>query len=178
MSDALSICARCAAIHPTCCRTDPDATNNCVPLSEAERRRLVPFAEKLGIPSAETEENTEEFLSLMRLLFPDRPSILANAYPLGGAHFRLPLAVDGACLFLRENGCFLPRTARPWYCQLFPIWIREGYFVRMTPQACLITHEVKRLGDVFTAIGLKRETAKEYYRALCRDWGMDTDDHQ
>ena len=177
MSDASSICARCAVVYSTCCRTDPTGCDNCFPLSEAEKQRLLPYAERMGIHAAEEEENTERFHDLLRLLFPDRPGILANAYPLGGVHYRLPLSEDGSCLFLGEVGCILPRSARPWYCQLFPIWIREGYFVSLKMETCLITHEIRKINDVFAAIGLSKETAKEYYRALCRDWGMETDDH-
>lgn len=176
MSEVLSICARCAAVYPTCCRTEPDRSNDCFPLSEAERQRLVPYATKLGVPAAAMEENTESFLALLRLLFPNLSTALANAYPLGGAHYRLPLSATGNCLFLLADGCSLPRAARPWYCQLFPIWIREGYLVRLTPKDCLITRELRGIHDVLIEIGLTKETAKEYYRALCRDWGMDTDD--
>lgn len=176
MSNSPCICARCAAANPTCCRTAPESFNSCFPLSDAEKHRLAPYASTLGVPAAEVEENTPEFLALMRTLFPDKPDVLANGYPLGGVHWRLPLSSDGSCLFLREKGCFLPRSARPWYCQLFPLWIREGYFVRMTPEACLLTHEVKRLGDVFTAIGLTKEQAKDFYKALCRDWGITRND--
>lgn len=172
MSETYPLCFRCALVNPTCCRTHPDHTNACFPLSRAEIGRLEPYARELGIPAFETETNTKGFLNLMRYLFPDGGAELTGAFPPGAEHSRLPLAEDGSCLFLREGGCFLPRSARPWYCQLFPVWVREGYFDRFQPEACLITHEVKRLHDVFEAIGLTREKAKEMYLALCRDWGL------
>ncbi|MDL2210026.1 zinc/iron-chelating domain-containing protein [Desulfovibrio sp. OttesenSCG-928-O18] len=176
MSEASFICVRCAAVNPTCCRMDPAASAKCFPLSSAERDRLLPYAETLGVVPAETEENTPEFLGLMRILFPDRRAALAKAFPEGEPHLRLPLDDAGNCLFLQEDGCFLPRDARPWYCQLFPIWVRKDYFDRFAPESCLLTHEASRLADVFAALGLTRERAKEMYRALCHDWGMENND--
>ena len=167
------VCARCAAVHPTCCRTDPAACDKCFPLSEAERERLAPHAAALGIPDAATEVNTPDFLALMRVLFPDRPAALARAFPEGEKHLRLPLDEDGVCLFLQADGCSLPREARPWYCQLFPVWVRRNYFDRFVPESCLLTREAARLADVFAALGMTREEAGETYKALCRDWGME-----
>lgn len=176
MTDDSFICARCAAVNPTCCRTDPAASAKCFPLSGAERDRLLPHAGTLGIPAAETEANTPEFLTLMRVLFPDRREALEKAFPAGGAHLRLPLDEEGNCLFLQKYGCFLPRDARPWYCQLFPVWVRKDYFDRFAPETCLLTHEARRLADVFTMLGLTRERAGKMYVALCHDWGMENND--
>ena len=176
MSATFSICSRCAAVNPTCCATSPEHADACFPLSIAERDRLRPHADALGVPAAEEEVNSQSFLELMSALFPDRLRELRDAYPLNGVHLRLPLDKQGKCMFLQDTGCALPRPARPWYCQLFPIWIREGYFVRFESQACLLSHEVRRLRDVFSAIGLTREKAKEMYCALCRDWGIEKND--
>ena len=170
------ICVRCAASGPTCCRTDPASSDKCFPLSEAERERLAPHAASMGVPSAETEENTGEFRKLVRILFPDKARALDRAFPQGGTHLRLPLDDDGTCLFLQEDGCSLPRDARPWYCQLFPVWVRRNYFDRFQSESCLLTHEAKRLQDLFTALGITREQAKTLYLSLCHDWGMENDD--
>lgn len=170
------VCARCAAIHPTCCRTAPANRAGCFPLSEAERARLAPYAAELGVPDSEPEENTPEFLSLVRNLFPGTGKLTSRAFPPGETHLRLPLSDDGTCLFLQEDGCALPRNARPWYCQLFPIWVRGQYFDRFLPETCLLTHEAARLQDVFTAMDLSRERAKTLYLSLCHDWGMENND--
>ncbi|SBW10122.1 conserved hypothetical protein [uncultured delta proteobacterium] len=167
------ICARCAATGPTCCRTDPAGSDKCFPLSEAEKKRLAPHAASLNVPAAAEEENTPEFLRLMLLLFPDGQKRLAAAFPQGEKHWRLPLAKDGTCLFLQEDGCFLPRDARPWYCQLFPLWVRRNYFDRFQPESCLLTRESPRLQDVFATLGMTHEQAKTVYRSLCHDWGME-----
>lgn len=174
MDESPFICARCAAVNPTCCRTNPENGDKCFPLSEAEKERLVPHAASLGVPVAEVEYNTPEFLALMFELFPDKKKELRAALPQGGTHLRLPLSADGSCLFLQEDGCFLPRDARPWYCQLFPIWVRQRYFDRFQPEGCLLTREAGRLPEVFTALGLSREEAKSIYLSLCRDWGLAT----
>ncbi|MCC8194077.1 MAG: zinc/iron-chelating domain-containing protein [Deltaproteobacteria bacterium] len=167
------ICARCAAAGPTCCRTDPANSDKCFPLSDAEKDRLAPYAAALHLPAAATEENTPEFLRLVGVLFPDRKDVLARSFPEGGTHWRLPLAGDGTCLFLQEDGCALPRDARPWYCQLFPVWVVRNYFDRFQPETCLLTREAPRLADVFAALGMTREQAKKMYGSLCRDWGME-----
>ena len=178
MDETPFVCARCATVNPTCCRTDPARSDKCFPLSEAEKERLLPHAASLGVPAAMEEENTPEFLKLMRTLFPDKARELARAFPPGGTHLRLPLAGDGSCLFLQEDGCSLPRDARPWYCQLFPVWVLENFFDRFLPEACLLTREARRLQDVFTALGLRRDEAKALYRSLCRDWGMESYDNE
>lgn len=170
------VCVRCAAVGPTCCRTDPANKSKCFPLSAAEKERLLPHAVALGIPVAEEEENTKEFQSLVRTLFPDRETALQRSFPLGGRHLRLPLDDDGTCLFLREGGCALPRDARPWYCQLFPVWVRRNYFDRFHPESCLLTHEAGRLQDLFAALRLSRNQAKILYLSLCHDWGMENDE--
>jgi Fe-S-cluster containining protein len=173
MCDEPLICARCASVNPTCCRTDPADGAACFPLSEAERERLAPHAAALNLPDAGTEENTPEFLRLMLVLFPGGRARLAAAFPRGETHHRLPLAGDGACLFLREDGCALPRDARPWYCQLFPLWVRGEYFDRFRPETCLVTHEAPRLRDAFAALGTTPERVKSLYLSLRRDWGME-----
>ena len=167
------ICARCAMQGPSCCRTNPAVSNKCFPLSEAEKTRLEPFAATLGVASAGEEENTPEFLQAMRVIFPGRGKILPRVFPPDGTHWRLPLGEDGECLFLREEGCALPRDARPWYCQLFPLWVIGKSFDRFLPEMCLLTHEAPRLQDVFSALHMTKEQARTLYVSLCRDWGME-----
>ena len=171
MADPVT-CVRCAAVGPTCCNTDPARTDLCFPLSGTEAERLRPFAEKLGVPAGVAEGNTRDFIRAMRNLFPDRLEELGLRFPEGGQHLRLALDEHGGCLFLQPEGCALPRSARPWYCQLFPIWIHKGFFDYFTPQACLIAREAGNLRDVFAAAGLDPEEAKAIYISLCRDWEL------
>lgn len=172
MHDTPCVCARCAAIGPTCCRTDPTGGARCFPLSEAEKERIAPHAAARNLPSAVPEENSPEFLRCIRTLFPDKPAELARAFPPGKTHWRLPLDAAGDCVFLEAAGCALPRGARPWYCQLFPLWVRENRFDRFVPEACLLTREAPRLRDVFTALGMEKEEAVTIYLSLCQDWGI------
>ena len=176
MDETPFICFRCSRVHPTCCKTDRAGSNKCFPLSEAERERLRFYAATLGVPPAEVEENTKEFHALMQTLFPGRKTDILRMFPPGETHLRLPLSDDGVCMFLQEDGCFLPREARPWYCQLFPLWVRDGFFDRFLPEACLFTYEAKRLEDVFRAMNISREEARDMYLSLCRDWGMGNND--
>lgn len=176
MSETSFICIRCAAVNPTCCKTPPAKRANCFPLSFAEEERLLPHALKLGLPSHEVEENTPEFVKLMYALFPDRRAAVRKGFPKEGTHMRLPLGEKGECLFLREDGCALPREARPWYCQLFPLWVRNGFFDYFVSESCLLAQEAKNLGDVFALLGISREETKALYHALCRDWGMEEHD--
>lgn len=167
------VCARCAAISGTCCRMDPADSGKCFPLSETERARLVPHAARLGVPDAAVERNTPAFHALVLALFPGKKEQIVRAFPPGGVHFRLPLDPGGNCLFLREDGCALPRDARPWYCQLFPVWVRKGYFDWFHAEHCLIARESRSLQDVFAAVELTRGRAGTLYLSLCRDWGLE-----
>ncbi len=176
MDETPSICFRCSRVYPTCCRIDRAGSNKCFPLSKAEWKRLIPHAAVLGVPAAETEENTKEFHALMHVLFPGRIKDVLRIFPPGETHLRLPLSEDGTCLFLQKDGCSLPREARPWYCQLFPLWVQDGFFDRFLPDACLFKHEAKRQEDVFHAMNMSREEARTMYFSLCRDWGMGDND--
>lgn len=179
MSETPFVCIRCAAVGPTCCKTLPANRANCFPLSRAEEERLAPHAARMGVPSFATEENTPDFIRHMHALFPDRREILAAVFPLKGTHMRLSLGEKGECLLLREEGCVLPREARPWYCRLFPLWVRNGFFDYFASASCLLAHEARTLGGVFAALGVSREEAAALYRALCRDWGMEKyDEHE
>ncbi len=172
MIEELCACARCAAVYPTCCRMDVAYAHLCFPLSTAEWERIAAFAAAENVAGRAEEANTSEFIRSMRNLFPDRLDALARAFPAGGAHYRLETTPEGACVFLRSDGCALPREVRPWYCQLFPIWIRKGSFDRFAAAECLIAAEARTMNDVFAAVGLAPEEAKQLYLALCRDWGL------
>ncbi len=174
MADEHNACARCAAVNPTCCRMDPAAASLCFPLSEPEWERLAPFAarEAGGTAGRMREENTPEFVRAMRNLFPDAQEAVIRMFPLPGAHYRLATTEGGTCAFLRPDGCFLPRAARPWYCRLFPIWIRKGGFDHFAARRCVIAEEARRVEDVLAAAGLTRDDTLALYRALCRDWGF------
>ncbi len=172
MTEEHSVCARCAGMYPTCCRMDPAVAHLCFPLSEAEWERLAPFAAKAGLCGRAQETNSPEFIKAMRRLFPDRQEALTGVFSAGGVHHRLNTTQEGACVFLRSDGCSLPRTVRPWYCQLFPIWIRKGFFDRFAADECLVTREARTMDDAFAAVGLDPEDAKRLYLALCRDWGL------
>lgn len=168
----LFVCARCACVYSTCCRMDPEHTELCFPLSEPERLRLVPHAGKAGVPSSQVVATTPLFLRSMKTLFHGQAERLERRFPIPGEHTILPILSDGSCAFLQEDGCGLPRDARPWYCRLFPVWFRKGKPDVFVPAECLLVREAKTPGAVLEALGLDESRAMEMYHALCRDWEL------
>ena len=166
------VCLRCAAVNPTCCRMDPTCAHLCFPLSAPEKDRLSPHARAMGLPAAAVEKTSEEFLQAMRSLIPDRKRRINTLFPIPGEHLRLPTAPDGACLFLSEEGCRLPGSARPWYCQLFPMWIRRERLDMFLPGDCLVAREARSLKNSLELLAMTREEVRNLYAALCRDWGL------
>ena len=171
MADDL-ICARCAAVYPTCCRMDPGQTELCFPLSEPERLRLLPYAKQAGKADHALAETIPAFLKAMKTLFPGKRERLETLFPIPGKHSILPILSDGSCVFLGPHGCDLPRAARPWYCKLFPLWVQKGKLDKFLPRDCLFTRESMRVGDILAAMDLDRSGALELYECLCRDWGL------
>lgn len=165
-------CARCAAIYPTCCRTEPEVAHLCFPLSEAEWLRILPYEIQAALPGRVREENSTVFVSAMKRLFPGHKERVEALFPVPGGRYRLGTTPEGACVFLGSEGCRLPRTARPWYCLLFPVWVQNGRFDIFTAEQCLVSKEFRGLAEVLKAVGLTAEEARELSAALHRDWGL------
>ena len=169
----LSACARCAAVYPTCCRTEPETAHLCFPLSEAEWQRIVPHETlACGLPGRIREENSDVFVMAMKRLFPGHKERVALLFPVPGGRYRLGTTPDGACVFLGAEGCLLPRTVRPWYCLLFPVWIQNGRFDCFTGEQCVVSQESRGLADVLRAVDLTADEAREMSASLYRDWGV------
>lgn len=178
-----SVCARCAARFPTCCRLrsaegdgNADWEGECFPLSEAELERLQSAVRALPDPPAEElaagAPNSPEFLAAMRALFPGQAEQLAKAYPAGGQHRRMSLRPDGSCVCLTAQGCCLPRESRPWFCRLFPLWINRGRLACFTPADCLAVLESRSLPELLRAFGGSEGEVRRLFESLRRDWGL------
>ncbi len=174
LADAL-VCVRCATLGPTCCSMDPDETGACFPLSRAEWERLAPHAAQAGSGVEEArawEDNSPEFLRIMKRLFPGQSARLEELFPPGKKHARLALKGDGCC-FLGPEGCRLPRSARPRYCRIFPFWVQHGRMDCFLPEGCLAVKEGRGLKALLQSLGADEQEIKELYLELRKDWGLD-----
>ncbi len=151
---------------------DPSLARVCFPLSQAEQSRLLPYATREKIPASFPMDNTKEFTRTLRRLFPDRQAQVRQAFPIPGRHLILPTSPDGQCLFLRPQGCLLPREARPWYCRLFPLWFREGKLELFAHRQCLLLREAQGVRQALQALGFDAKQTGLWYENLCRDWGL------
>lgn len=188
------LCRECAGAGTSCCRTEPAVTHLCFPLSAAERRRLIPYAPEVvadtsapegGMAEALPEEapdsgdavctwesNSPDFLKAMRGVFPGRRTDVERILPKGGRHLRLRTRADGACVFLGEGGCRLPRDARPWYCLLFPAWVRGTDVTLFVQESCLVARQACSPRHGLALMGVSAETVRRLFALLLRDWGM------
>lgn len=194
-----TLCAQCAARGGTCCLAPLEHQHLAFPLSDKEWERIAPYdhlallplpgneASPLGgagepfiPPSAHgtergrvAEGNSPEFIESLRDLFPrvDAERI-TRIFPPEGAHFRLRTTPGGACVFLGAAGCRLPREARPWYCLLFPAWVKEKEIVLFLADFCLISRQAVSPAHGLRLLGLTREQVFSLYEHVRADWGL------
>lgn len=143
----------------------------CFPLSESEERRIASFDPGLICPE---EQNSLAFLECMTHLFPDMRGRIPGVFPSGEGHKRLPVTSDGYCVYLGLNGCVLPREIRPWYCLIFPFWVRNRRIIVQQSPACLACKELSGLPAFLAAFGVTREYVRHNYLQLRKAWGLGT----
>lgn len=170
-SDA-SVCARCAGVGKTCCHAQQDELRYCFPLSEREEQRILSFDPSLVCPE---EPNSLAFLDCMTHLFPDMRERLPSLFPAHVGHKRLPVTEEGYCCYLGPKGCILPRTIRPWYCLIFPFWVRKGKIIIQHSPVCLASKELSDFAAYLRAFGVTHEYVRHNYMQLLKDWGLETD---
>ncbi|MDR1490575.1 MAG: hypothetical protein LBS65_08890 [Desulfovibrio sp.] len=166
------LCRLCALESGTCCRTDPKLADLIFPLSLPEIAKLEKYGQNPEVFRA-VRRNTPAFMRSARALFPGETARITELFPVGGKHFSLALRNDGACVFLGDFGCVLPRAHRPWYCLLFPVWMTSRSLALFSADNCLI---VRRSGTPARAAGLMGESVagiRVLYARLCRDWGFE-----
>ncbi|MDR3176134.1 MAG: zinc/iron-chelating domain-containing protein [Desulfovibrio sp.] len=165
-------CRFCALESGTCCRTDPKLADLIFPLSRPEGARLEEYGQNPGAFRA-VRRNTPEFVQSVQALFPGEKARIKELFPDGGEHFSLALRNDGACAFLGNFGCVLPRARRPWYCLLFPVWVINHSLTLFSADNCLI---VRRSGNPARAVDLMGESVagiRRLFACLRRDWGFE-----
>ena len=169
-SDA-PVCARCAAAGPTCCSLPPGQEEVCFPVSEMERARIVE-ADGLAVGGFVHQANTEAFLAQMGRLFPRDRKILSTIFPPGGDHLRLAVDPKGNCVFLRADGCRLPRDARPYYCRLFPFWLSGGTVTAFAATGCLVHREGRAVSRMLALLAYGEAGVRELHGRLRLAWGL------
>lgn len=165
-----SACARCAAQGPTCCSTTPGEEEFCFPLSRSEWERIVEWCDHVG--GFATERNTRPFVDGMKRLFPGEEAAVEALFPLHGEHLRLAVDRRGNCAFLGAEGCRLPREVRPWYCRLFPLWMRGERITLFTPDHCVAVREGRTLASVLAAVHLTEKDVRLLFGRLRLAWGL------
>lgn len=164
------VCARCAAAGPTCCRLAPGQEDLCFPVSEMERQRIVEFGPRRG--GLTGAPNSKSFLDNLLRLFPADRAALAGRFPPHGDHLRLATLADGACVFLGQEGCLLPREARPYYCRLFPFWISAGAVTAFVAKGCLACSEGRTVADMLELLEMNPGKVRELHGRMRLAWGL------
>lgn len=164
------VCSRCAEHSGTCCTLTYGQEELCFPLSSQERAAMV--AAGAQERHFAKQENTEAFVENLCRLFPGEAQRIQALFPLGGSHERLALAENGSCLLLGPEGCKLPRQARPWYCRLFPFWIRSGRRLYFEFPQCQAQLEAKGGGNLMARLGMTAEGVRSTYTTLRQAWGL------
>ena len=165
-----SICASCAAKGNTCCHVAPGNEDLCFPLSEAEKHRIVSCC-PTGEYVTETANNPE-FLVTMHSLFPGEQAAINELFPADGMHLRLATNPSGFCLLLGNEGCILPREARPWFCKIFPFWLARGHLTAFDADYCLAVKSAITPAGMLKTFGDNHKNVLNTYNCLRKDWGL------
>jgi len=163
-------CRRCAEATATCCCLTPGQEEFCFPLSGLERAAME--AAGAGADMFFIQDNTPAFVDNLCRLFPGEEAALQALFPVGGAHDRLALTPAGACLLLGPEGCRLPRQARPFYCRLFPFWIRSGRQLYFEFKDCLALRESRGGAGLLKRLGMTETGVFDTYHQLREAWGL------
>ena len=93
-------------------------------------------------------------------------------FPKGGRHLRLGTTPAGDCLLLGPNGCRLPRASRPWYCRIFPFWVRWGEVVVIPSPTCLGVRKASNKAATLELYSLTDAEVLEIFASLRRAWEL------
>jgi len=166
-----AVCARCAALGPTCCELTPGEEESCFPVSEMEKRRI---DEHLGLElgGLTQERNSRAFVTNLVRLFPRERKILETLFPPHGYHLRLATDKAGRCAFLGPSGCGLPNEVRPYYCRLFPFWVSGSRLTVFTPPGCLAYREGRSEKPMLELLETSAVKMIDLYCRLRMAWGL------
>jgi Fe-S-cluster containining protein len=118
------------------------------------------------------ESNTPDFIASMRALFPRDKKRIERLFPPNGTHYALRTRSDGSCVFLGKSGCRLPRSTRPWYCLLFPVWMVENSLTLFRSEHCLIAQKAHSPAHGAALLQQHPARIRELHRSLRLDWGL------
>ncbi len=165
------ICAQCAACGRTCCTLLPGNEELCFPISQAEQEMILDWGG--------TEElfdqlpNSPAFRNSLDYLFPEDRVRLRELFPKGGLHKRLGTTFTGECLLLGPQGCRLPRANRPWYCRIFPFWVRFNEVHVIPSPSCPGVRKAPGKEACLELYGLDEADILEIFRQLRLTWGLE-----
>lgn len=164
------VCARCARFSGTCCTLTPGQEEFCFPLSARERAAM----EAAGAKAEHftRQANTPGFLDNLCRLFPGEAGTIQALFPAEGSHDRLTVSLTGECQLLGPAGCLLPRQARPFYCRLFPFWIRTGRQLYFEFDHCQAQRESQGGSGLLERLGMTGADVRHAYSELRRAWGL------
>lgn len=165
------VCARCGRQSGSCCTLVPGQEEYCFPLSAGERAVM----EKSGAKPEHffRQANTRAFVENISRLFPDEVDCIKNLFPEGGFHDRLAITPEGACTLLGGAGCMLPRQARPFYCLLYPFWIRRGRELYFESSLCKAQLEAGGGGaGLMRRLRMTSADIRYTYLELRKAWGL------
>ena len=166
-----ALCGQCAAAGPTCCTLAPGQEELCFPISDMERTRIV---EQVGLTRGAftPQANSRAFAANLARLFPRDRDWLARLFPEGASHLRLSVDGAGNCLFLRADGCCLPRPARPYYCHLFPFWMAGARVTAFAAPDCLIHRRGRTVARMLALLDCSEADVRELHGRLRLAWGL------
>lgn len=169
-ADNPHICERCAEEGPTCCSLNPGDEDNCFPLSKPEWERMVDWCDHVG--GFAESPNSPLFINNMRGLFPGEEKEINSLFPGHAWHMRLRVTPRGDCAFLGPEGCRLPREVRPWYCRIFPFWVRNSRVTMFTAHSCLAFQEARSVRPGLAKLGMTEKDVLLLYGQLRMSWGL------
>ncbi len=166
-----AVCARCAALGPTCCELTPGQEELCFPVSLMEKRRIDEFL-GLELGGLAHERNSRAFVNNLVRLFPRERKIVETLFPSKGEHLRLATDKTGRCVFLGPGGCGLPNEVRPYYCRLFPFWVSGSRLTIFTPPGCLAYREGRSERPMLELLETAAVKMIDLYCRLRMAWGL------
>lgn len=142
------------------------------------------ITEALPAPEADTpapggdivcseEANRPDFIISMQTLFASEKGRVKSLFPENGFHRTLRTRTDGSCVFLGSQGCRLPRSARPWYCLLFPVWVIRKTLTLFTSADCLIAGAARSPAHGILLLQTTVAAVHAQHASLRKDWGFD-----
>ena len=165
------ICTLCALRGKTCCTLVPGNEELCFPLSEAEQALIAGWAgDSAGL--FEDMPNSPAFRDSLDYLFPEDRVRLRELFPKHGRHWRLGTTPTGECLLLGPKGCRLPRANRPWYCRVFPFWVRWGEVMIIPSPSCLGVRKSLSKAEGLRLYNLTEAEVVEIFIHLRQAWKL------